>query len=545
MDAQSSVAELKVCMLSETRRLLPNIMEAIVAFSDSMVVGKKNVNSDPDDLPGGLETFVSLLVSFDSMQPPSRWVEAWAAALVSSDMEELAKHLSVESGLGDRYLDCFGPRFPSPPRQAREAPRDVPGPVAVPAPPGRLLPPAQVRLQAPSQDSQESQEIEQLQGQQHPKPNPDANSEQLRDPPDDVNSEEKKKESEKEEKVDDNVGDGKENGKEGEKKEGAVATPNSSESIAAGATGVTGADGKKDTSDKPKESESTESEAKKQTVASDDDNSKKKIDQEGLLQKAEVRQWSQTKGHRAFKKAAKPADQADKLTAEDLLVADMVPLSRLNGFSDLSLIPGGVLHDCPEAYKLGLEAGSFSSQGLVILELRLQALMWKLFDAASVDPGAVLVNIKSAVSKDRVQVKRPVPESVCLPFVGPVVQSPTQSVQNKSMKLCDLFGMQFWVTPLSADVTSHQVMVPAWSVKTVAKSDQAFFARKVKTFNMVLSAPLITGKEGELMTPSLMDVDVHLVPLEISDEDVIINWVAEKFPATSYTTCFSAGIKVD
>ena len=90
-----------------------------------------------------------------------------------------------------------------------------------------------------------------------------------------------------------------------------------------------------------------------------------------------------------------------------------------------------------------------------------------------------------AAKKDSVLVKLPAaPGSVSIPFIGPL--SLTKGA--KSIKLCNIFGVDFWINPCSEDLQSAEVLVPAWHCKTVSKADQAFFTFTTKNVAVNLVA---------------------------------------------------------
>ena len=84
---------------------------------------------------------------------------------------------------------------------------------------------------------------------------------------------------------------------------------------------------------------------------------------------------------------------------------------------------------------------------------------------------------------------------------------------NKGYPLCTLFGFQFYVAQQSADVMSHEVLVPAWAVRSVNKADQAHFL----LCNLDHKLMMYICKSDKL--PTLLDVNLTLIPGNVSDED--------------------------
>ena len=195
------------------------------------------------------------------------------------------------------------------------------------------------------------------------------------------------------------------------------------------------------------------------------------------------------------------------LKTSDLSTMDMIPIEKLNGFYDLKLLGSGVLHDSEDATKLGLSSDAFTAEGLQVFQAKMQEVVWKAFRHISqADMSCVFLNIQGKV-QDRIQVKRPVPSGLRLPFAGLVTQQPPKDI-GKVMNLCRVFGMDYYISPMHNDVLQHEVVVPAWSVRGVSKADQAYFQQEKLTFSVILHAS--AGASDTNL--SLFDVDLEFVP---------------------------------
>ena len=110
----------------------------------------------------------------------------------------------------------------------------------------------------------------------------------------------------------------------------------------------------------------------------------------------------------------------------DVEVADMMCVEVANSFmGDIPCESQSLLHLSTHAEALGLQvAEAFSSGGVKALEHKLAAVVWQAFDVTSRKANQVYVDLAASDSKSRVQVARPVPSNMQLPFAGPVTQNP-------------------------------------------------------------------------------------------------------------------------
>lgn len=202
-------------------------------------------------------------------------------------------------------------------------------------------------------------------------------------------------------------------------------------------------------------------------------------------------------------------DDPGFLTVLDVTSCDMVPLEKMNSFYDLDLAEGsGFLHHSSHATELGLWVDAFTAEGLQVLESKLQAVVWTAFKHfGQSGTSHVLLNLRGN-AKEKVQVKRPVPDDLKLPFAGLITQQPPRdSSTTRSLKFCWVFGLDFYISAMPADVLAHSVAVPAWCVKGVNKADQAYFDQDKCTFKVIMSADPKLGERA-----SLLDLNLAFVP---------------------------------
>lgn len=190
-----------------------------------------------------------------------------------------------------------------------------------------------------------------------------------------------------------------------------------------------------------------------------------------------------------------------------------VDIDTINTFVGMSEKGSTFLQHSDHARSLDMDdADCFSAQGLKVLEHKLTCALWKAFDMYSVRNNSVFVNLMTTDNKSRVQVKRPVPSELCLPFAGPITQNPQVTKDSKGFHLCTLFGVPFYVSSQPADVMSHEVVVPAWAVRNVTKADQAYFIQESTKAQLLLLIP------DHISCPSLLDVEVVFVDPSMPDE---------------------------
>lgn len=146
-----------------------------------------------------------------------------------------------------------------------------------------------------------------------------------------------------------------------------------------------------------------------------------------------------------------------------------------------ALASGSKELDSPELKDLGLK--DLSVIFVRRFEASLELLLWNVWETlmAKVDE-AVVLDPSSSSSKEQIMVKYPTPSDLVLPFTGHVT---SQSSDPKAIHIGTIFGVKFFLTP------SPNVCVPAWSVKTVTRLDQAFFSYHENTIKVLL----VLGKD--------------------------------------------------
>ena len=114
---------------------------------------------------------------------------------------------------------------------------------------------------------------------------------------------------------------------------------------------------------------------------------------------------------------------ADGDETEVSKIPSMMGADTVNSFS-MAVDGSQVFHLSAQAKTLGLQARAFTAQGMKSLELHVAAAMWKAFNVVSFREDHVLVNFMAGDSRSRVQIQRPVPQDLKLPFAGPITQNP-------------------------------------------------------------------------------------------------------------------------
>ena len=137
-----------------------------------------------------------------------------------------------------------------------------------------------------------------------------------------------------------------------------------------------------------------------------------------------------------------------------VFVDGMVKISCINSFKDVAFDMSGMFHYSEDAKQLLLGELAFSADGLQVLQSKLTNALWQVFYQESKATDCVLLSMKPEDSKNRIQVCRPVDADLRLPFVGPVTQSLAASKDSNGYKLCTIFGIDFFVSPMSCPTMS-------------------------------------------------------------------------------------------
>lgn len=229
--------------------------------------------------------------------------------------------------------------------------------------------------------------------------------------------------------------------------------------------------------------------------------------------------------------AAKAEDVSAEPSAST--IQHMLCLNAVNTFIDMSHEGSEYLHHSEHAKTLGLHAADmFSAQGLKVLEHKLTCVVWKSFDAFSTGKDSVFLNLQSQDSKSRVQIKRPVSKDLCLPFAGPVTQNPQVVKDGKGFHVTTLFGLPFYISALSGDVLSQDVLVPAWTVRSVTKADAAYFLPGSTKAQVLLQVP------DHVEKPTLLDVELMFVhPSQMEEAKQTAKEYCYKFGRYCYLIC--------
>ena len=185
-------------------------------------------------------------------------------------------------------------------------------------------------------------------------------------------------------------------------------------------------------------------------------------------------------------KAEHPANGSDDQTTAASETG--MTLAQLEVFKDEKCIKAKaessglqIFDASPHAKSLDIE--NFSAAGLIRLQKGLEAVLWEMYIEHSRGSSSVLVDFGKA-RKDSVAVQLPVPSDLCFPYMGPI----SQNKGAKGLKICSLFGIDFYIHPCSENLQSAEVLVPAWSAKAVTKADQAYFNLATKNVPIWMTA---------------------------------------------------------
>ena len=211
------------------------------------------------------------------------------------------------------------------------------------------------------------------------------------------------------------------------------------------------------------------------------------------------------------KEAASSASQAPTSCIPSDL--SQIPLKNVNTFSDITDASGGqaMFTGSLQAKSLGLSEFTFSSSFFKCLQAKLEAALWEHYLVSKTQENEnVLVNMSA--KKTETFVKFPICPDLQLPFVGKVTMMKTKH----SLPFVTLFGVPFWID----DCQSVDILIPAWSCKTVTRADIAYFKMQTKKCKVVI---INEGHEGGSEQEPLPKLSVFLVQVESagtgSDDD--------------------------
>eukprot|EP00438_Fugacium_kawagutii_P009535 Skav232316 [mRNA] locus=scaffold2697:90357:94749:- [translate_table: standard] len=185
---------------------------------------------------------------------------------------------------------------------------------------------------------------------------------------------------------------------------------------------------------------------------------------------------------------------------------ECVPLPYINDFKEDVGSDAGRFADSAEAKTLDFKKGLFTGCFFKVLQSKLSAALWDFYGRNNAGEKNVVLNI--AGKKPEAFLKLPLPDDLRLYFIGNI----SQIKAKNSLPFTTLFGIPFYIEA-RADTSQHlDVFVPAWSVKSVAKSDQAFLIQKA------LSAKLLVWMPAGTTCPSSLCVKV-LTEEEVGEVD--------------------------
>ena len=145
-------------------------------------------------------------------------------------------------------------------------------------------------------------------------------------------------------------------------------------------------------------------------------------------------------------------------------------MQSLNSYTDSSASSQANALACSDAASaLKLNASEFDALSLKCLERRLELLQWDVYQDLLAGANKVMIDVKA--KKDMVTVQAPAaPNEVCLPYAGTLALSSPKG----SRLFTSLFGIPFYIQP-RADALSSDIVIPAWSARTVTKACDCFF----------------------------------------------------------------------
>lgn len=160
-----------------------------------------------------------------------------------------------------------------------------------------------------------------------------------------------------------------------------------------------------------------------------------------------------------------------------------------------------------------------------ILERKIEILQWEMFDYFQSGSDNVRVNLNS--KKDQFYVKVPICGKLCMPFAGSIsAAQPTSTNKNQRSLFCTFLGMHFYVQSKAVDLQQADLLIPAWTMKTVPKQQDCFFVQEPVECSFVA-----------LATPNdeLMNMSLRLVTKE---NEVDIRALCKQCTASGGRECF-------
>ncbi|CAK9088695.1 unnamed protein product [Durusdinium trenchii] len=196
-------------------------------------------------------------------------------------------------------------------------------------------------------------------------------------------------------------------------------------------------------------------------------------------EKKEEAETKDGEGEGSSKNGGDPVPDADLMAKLDL---EAVPLAFINDYQGCA--PEGqvgLFADSIEGRSLQLKSDAFTGSFFKALQCKLECALWQYY--SQVKEESVIINL--AGKKTEAFIKLPIPSDLKLPFIGSV----SQIKSKNALPLATLFGVPFFVESRGGEAQSSDVFVPAWTVKTVSKVDQAFLQVKTEQFHLLLWMP--------------------------------------------------------
>ena len=141
-----------------------------------------------------------------------------------------------------------------------------------------------------------------------------------------------------------------------------------------------------------------------------------------------------------------------------------------------------MLEKSPEAISLGIK--EFSSPLLMAVLSQMEACLWHIYHRAGEKQNSEMIVVAGPGGKKfDIFAKYPIDPNTQIPFAGRL--SLTKS--KGSIFFAKVFGVSFYIEQRSE--FSGDVLVPAWSCKTVTSQEKAFFVQKTKTYRLSIQLP--------------------------------------------------------
>ena len=168
-------------------------------------------------------------------------------------------------------------------------------------------------------------------------------------------------------------------------------------------------------------------------------------------------------------------------------------MARLNDFKLDAGPESGLFADSPEAKALDFKKNCFTGGFFKVIQSKLALAVWEFFADKQSGESKIVINIQGKKPEAFVNLPMPEPHELKLYFVGNV----SQIKSNKALPFVTVFGVPFFIEA-RLDAQHVDMFIPAWTVKSVSKVDQAFFHQKDEKLKLLLMMPPGSSSPTEL-----------------------------------------------